>query len=308
MPNRHKATLAAAAATLAALCATVVVAIPPYSDWSAPVSAQIGSAADLNTASNDGCPIQSPDGLELFIASNRPGSIGLDIWVATRASTQDGWGNPVRLPAPVNSSADDFCPTPVRGHRLFFVSKRDDPNGDIYETRLGPNGWSEPVRLGPNINSAAQEWSPAYFEDDQGRPVLYFSSTRGGNQDIYASTNWGAAQAVSELNTGSDDSRPNVRRDGREIVFDSTRAPTLGGPDIWIAKRASTSAPWDAPVHLGALSSPAGDSRASLSWDGATMVFGSARAGGEGSADVYVTHRARERGNVGKTVTFPGAD
>lgn len=306
MSTRIKMALSTAAAL--ATLATAAVAIPPYSDWSAPVSAEVGSNSDLNTASNDGCPIQSPDGLQLFIASNRPGSTGLDIWVASRATTEDGWGKPERLPAPVNTSFDEFCPTPVRGHRLFFVSRRDDPNGDIYETRLGKDGWSEPVRLGPNINSSAQEWSPAYFEDDQGRPVLYFSSTRGGNQDIYASTNWGAAQPVSELNTGSDDSRPNVRRDGLEILFDSTRAPTLGGPDIWIAKRASTSAPWDAAIHLSALSSPAGDTRASFSWDGATMVFGSARAGGEGSADVYVTRRARERGNVGKTVTFPGAD
>lgn len=308
MSNRLKATLSVAAAALAALCATGVVAIPPYSDWSAPVSAEVGSDSDLNTASNDGCPIQSPDGLELYMASNRAGSAGLDIWVARRASTDDGWGKPERLAAPVNSSFDDFCPTPVRGHRLFFVSRRDDPNGDIYETRLGPDGWSDPVRLGANVNSTAQEWSPAYFEDDQGRPVLYFSSTRGGNQDIYASTDWGPAQPVSELNTGTDDSRPNVRRDGLEIVFDSTRAPTLGGPDVWIARRASNSVPWDAPVHLRALSSAANDTRASLSWDGATMLIGSARAGGEGSADIYVSHRTKARGNVGKTVTFPGGN
>jgi Tol biopolymer transport system component len=306
MANRLKTRLGTAAAAIAAFWATGVIAIPPFAEWSAPVSAELGSDSDLNTAANDGCPIQSPDGLQLFMASNRPGSSGLDIWVATRGSTEDGWGKPERLPAPVNSTFDEFCPTPVRGHRLFFVSRRDDPNGDIYETRLGPNGWSVPVRLGPNINSSAQEWSPSYFEDGEGRPVLYFSSTRGGNQDLYASTDWGPAQPVGELNTAADDARPNVRRDGLEIVFDSTRAPTLGGPDIWFASRESTSAPWGVPVHLAALSSPAGDTRASLSWDGATMVFGSARSPGEGSADIYVTHRGSARGNFGKTVTFPG--
>lgn len=31
-----------------------------------------GNHPDLNTASLDGCPIQSPDGLSLYMASNRP--------------------------------------------------------------------------------------------------------------------------------------------------------------------------------------------------------------------------------------------
>src|SRR5262245_31732538 len=52
-----------------------------------------GNHADLNTASVDGCPIQAPDGLSLYMASNRPGGRGgLDIWVATRSSTSAPWG------------------------------------------------------------------------------------------------------------------------------------------------------------------------------------------------------------------------
>lgn len=281
------------------------LAAKTFGDWSAPASAEVGSDPELNTTANDGCPILSPDGLSLYMASNRPGSEGLDIWVARRTSVDTGWGKPERLPAPVNSAADDFCPSPTRGNRLFFVSKRDDPNGDIYESRLGPKGWTTPIRLGPNINSAAQEWSPSYFEDDEGRPVLYFSSTRAGTQDIFESVNWGPAHPVAELNTGADDARPNVRHDGLEIVFDSTRMPTLGGPDIWIAERGSTSSAWSAPMHLEGISSSAADSRASLSWDGSTMMFGSARAGGEGSADIYTTHRDRTQGQFGKWVTFP---
>lgn len=285
----------------AALYAGAAGALPTrdgsFSDWTTPASAEIGSHPMLNTSSNDGCPILSPDGLSLFMASNRPGSVGLDIWVARRDSTTEGWGNPEQLPSPVNSSHDDFCPTPVRGNRLFFVSRRDDPNGDIYETRLGRNGWDEPRRLGPNINSPDQEWSPSYFEDEQGRPVLYFSSTRSGRQEIYASVDGGPAERVTELSSGgSDAARPNVRRDGREIVFDSTRSPNQGGPDVWTATRASTSSPWSPPVHLPGVSSGAPDTRASLSWDGTILLVGSARQPGEGSADIYVSTRTRRTG------------
>ena len=267
-----------------------------FGEWSAPVSAEVGSDSELNTPQNDGCPILSPDGKDLYMASNRTGSTGLDIWVAHRERTTTGWGRPERLPAPVNTESDEFCPTPVRGHGLFFVSKRDEPNGDIYFVRQTRHGWGTPQRLGPNINSSAQEWSPSFFIDQRGRPVLYFSSTRSGNQDIYRSVAWRPAEPVAELNTPVDDARPNVRHDGLEIVFDSTRTPNagVGTPDIWSASRSSTSQPWSALRRLENLNSPAGESRASLSWDGSYMVFGSTRPG-EGSSDIYVTHRDRVR-------------
>ena len=288
--RRGAARLGLAALASTALAGTLLAA--EFGDWSAPVSAEQGSDPSLNSMFNDGCPILSPDGLSLFIATNRPGGLGgLDIWVAHRETTTSGWGAPENLGAPVNTAFDEFCPTPVRGKGLFFVSRRDEPNGDIYRTRLHDDGYDTPERLGPDVNSGAQEWSPSYFEDEAGNEVLYFSSTRAGTQDIYASVNFGPAEPVAELNTGFDDARPNVHRNGREIVFDSTRPGTLGGPDIWTAWRESTSEPWGAPEHLASLSSPAPDTRASLSWDGTFMVFGSARAGGEGSADVYVTTR-----------------
>ena len=54
-----------------------------------------GNNSEVNTPSLDGCPIQSPDGLSLYIASNRPGGKGgLDIWVATRSSDERALGAP----------------------------------------------------------------------------------------------------------------------------------------------------------------------------------------------------------------------
>jgi len=68
------------------------------------------------------------------------------------------------------------------------------------------------------------------------------------------------------VNTASEDSKPNVRRDGREIVFDSTRAGGLGGFDIWTASCGSSNDDWLSPVHLDApINSAANETRASLS-------------------------------------------
>jgi hypothetical protein len=69
----------------------------------------------------DGCPIESADGLSLFIASNRvdpPGGPAEpnDIWVSDRASIGAPWQPPRRLEGPINlPGIGDFCPTPIRG-------------------------------------------------------------------------------------------------------------------------------------------------------------------------------------------------
>lgn len=302
MPRYLKTARLAPKLALAAGVATLAVSGALFAkelgDFSAPVSAEVGSDSTLNTPANDGCPILSPDGLSLYMATNRPGGAGgLDIWVAQRETTTSGWGPPAPLPFPINTGANEYCPDPVRGKRLFFIrAPVGTMNGDIYLTRLHKDGYDEPTNLGPNINSAAQEWSPSYFEDEVGNEILYFSSTRAGTQDIYASVNFGPAQPVSELNTGMDDARPNVRHDGREIVFDSTRAPNLGGPDLWIATRESIADAWSPPEHLETLSSMAPDTRASLSWDGTFLLFGSSRVPGEGSSDIYVSTRPRITG------------
>src|SRR5690606_20693208 len=120
----------------------------------------------------------------------------------------------------------------------------------------------------------------------------------GSDLDIYYTVDFGPAQLAPGLNTEFDDARPNVRHDGREIVFDSTRPGTLGGPDVWTATRRSTDSSWNEPVHLPApINSAGGDTRASLSWDGKQMVVGSNRAGseldanGNPSGDIWVMTR-----------------
>jgi hypothetical protein len=154
-------------------------------------------------------------------------------------------------------------------------------------------------------DTAAGEASPSYFEDEEGNSYLYFSSNREGgfepsgtDSDIYYSKNSGAEQLAPGLNTASDDFRPNVRKDGREIVFDSNREGGLGGFDIWTANREEIGGDWKTSVNVKAVNSDANETRASLSWDGRTLVFGSNRPGGESQADIYLVTRERLQGNV----------
>jgi len=100
---------------------------------------------------------------------------------------------------------------------------------------------------------------------------------------------------VPGLNSAWNDARPNVRRDGLEIVFDSDRPGTLGGTDIYAASRERARASWTAPVNLGpTINTSSSESRAALSWDGTVLVFGSSRPASEaGSNDIYFSSRAR---------------
>lgn len=307
------AVLAASLALAVAALAAAAGAGPHFAAWAPAQKLDeiAGNSADLNTPFLDGCPIESPDGLRLYMASNRPGGLGgLDIWVARRESRNAPWGAPENLGEPVNSPADDFCPTPVRGNGLFFVSRRVVEGvtcglADIYFTRRNPvHGWSEPRHLacapvGPN--SALDEQGPSYA---QGR--LYFSrSSATVPGDLYVSKkrgnmSFGPAAPIAELNdAAANDIQPNVRKDGREIVFSSNRSGTLGGQDIWAATRASVADTWSAPVNLGPnVNTSLGETRPALSWDAQQLLFGRAGPpgtgeGGTGMSDIYVATRLR---------------
>jgi Tol biopolymer transport system component len=306
-----KARLLVFASITVALTFASIASAKHFGEWGAPVNAESipGTSSELNTTSDEGYPILSPDGLSLYIVSNRPGGFGgLDIWVASRASTDDPWGAPENLGPTVNSRAFDWSPTPVPGHGLFFVSTRADSCGldDIYFTRFKNGAWEEPQNVGCQINSTASESGPSYFEDESGHAILYFSSNRAGgfepggiDPDIYFSVDFGPAQLAPGLNTAFNDVRPNVRKDGLEIVFDSTRQPGgFGGLDIWTSSRETTADDWSTPTNLGPLiNSAATDARATLSRDGLTMYFGSGRAGGDGLSDIYMTSREKLKGN-----------
>ncbi|HET8777345.1 MAG TPA: hypothetical protein VFN76_06760 [Candidatus Limnocylindria bacterium] len=303
--------LASISATVALLLAAVmpVAADGPttYSAWGDPAP-----VAAANTDAHDGCPIESPNGKQLFIASTRvAGGFGKnDIWVAQRQNKNAEFGPMTNLGSAINTADQEFCPTPLGGGWLLFVSDRaacgatpgmTPPVGDIYLTRQHPNGsWTVPQNLGcaadgtgPNL--AGGEFGPSLVETATGT-YLYFSSTGPANNqhDIYRSLlgsdgRFGAPQAVTELNSTMVDQMPNVSRDGSEVVFASNRG---GNMDIYTATFDFNSGLWSTPVPVAAVNTPdQPETRPSLSADGKRLYFGRGA-----TADIYVSTRV-ELGN-----------
>jgi len=191
----------------------------------------------------------SADGLSLYIFSDRPGGSGsLDIWITTRMSISEPWGEPVNLGSTVNSSAAEGPPSiSTDGLSLFFESDRPGGYGgnDIYVSTRATidDPWGEPVNLGPTVNSSVWDWFPSLSADGLS---LFFTSLRSGGvggDDIWLTTRettndpWGEPVNLGPaVNSSSAETCPNISADGSTLSFHSTRPGGMGGSDLWQVK------------------------------------------------------------------------
>jgi hypothetical protein len=270
----------------------------------------------INTAAAEQHPTISKDGLSLYFASDRTGTMGgLDLWVSRRASVDDPWTTPVNLGSNINSALTDLAAGFSRdGHSMYyhsagragcgaadlFVSRRQDKKDDL--------GWEPAENLGCAINTSFEDAGPTLWTDDADVTTMMFNSARPGGPgglDIYQTTRvgddgaWSAPVLVSELSGPFRDTRVTISRDMLTLVISSDsqgRVGGQGGQDLWISTRLDTSSPWSTPVNLGPIvNGPTFDGAPSLSWDGTELYFFSDRAGagGFGRNDLYVTRRSR---------------
>ena len=105
--------------------------------WGAPVNL----GANVNTSGPDYHPGVSADELVLLFFSSRPGSWGDDLYMATRASTLDPWGEAANLGPMVNSGSREFAAAvSFDGRTLYFSSNRPGGlgGGDIWQAPIIP--------------------------------------------------------------------------------------------------------------------------------------------------------------------------
>ena len=210
------------------------------SEWGQPEN--LGQT--INTRHYDSMPCMSPDGLELFFSSDRPGGSGRpDLWVTKRASRGDNWGIPRNLGSIVNSRAWDQHPSiSSDGLTLIFESSRSGHGkGDFWiTTRVSTeDAWTEAVNLGAPINTAYDEWYPRLSYDDH---VLFFTSRNRpggmGKCDLWVTTRSTKEDQWCEpvnlgpaVNTPAREGAPTLSLDGSILYFASDRSGGLGGWD-----------------------------------------------------------------------------
>jgi hypothetical protein len=125
----------------------------------------------MNSSAADCYPWVSPDGLELYFGSWRPGGYGgWDIYVARRATKNDPWSEPVNLGPAVNSPYNEvFLSLSPDGLLLLFEdyswssAPTYRPGGqglsDTWMARRATisDAWQSPVNLGPKANGRSDE-------------------------------------------------------------------------------------------------------------------------------------------------------
>ncbi len=120
-------------------------------------------------------PWFTPDGKHLYFISTRSTDgirrKDLDIWRVDRIGST-AWGKPERLPAPVNSTGNEWFPRLAADGWLYFGSDRAGGMGktDIWRARMdGQGGWHV-ENAGAALNTAGDEYEPLPSPD--GRTMI----------------------------------------------------------------------------------------------------------------------------------------
>lgn len=188
----------------------------------------------------------------------------------------------------INSSYAETNPVlTIDNSVMFFASRRAVKDAgkqisnitgkfdaDIYYSRKDASGkWEAPVAFKWNTD---KDEMPLYISADG--LTLYFSKEIKGQSDIYVSSYvdkvWGSPKAVSEINSGANETGVSVSADGKYLYFCSDREGGNGRFDIYQCVK--TGAKWGAPRNLGtALNTGFSETSPYINPNGKTLFFAS---------------------------------
>ncbi|WP_343584134.1 OmpA family protein [Flavobacterium sp.] len=133
-------------------------------------------------------PALSPDGTQLFFASDRNNSFGdSDLYVVSLKNGVLTSNDVTKLGDEINTLGRETFPFMDSTGILYFASDGHPGLGglDIFAAIKDSNGKYHVVNLGDGVNSASDDFAYTFnFENKKG----YFSSDRNGNDDIYSFT------------------------------------------------------------------------------------------------------------------------
>ena len=132
-----------------------------------------------------------------------------------------------------------------------------------------------------------------------------------GDGAIGACSQWGPfgpPEHLVALGSTTDDWGPSATSDGLTMFLYSNRPGTLGGFDIWMATRASTSVGFGAVVDVPVINSAMEERGPWISSDGLTLGFSSLRGGGPGGLDLWTATRPDQASGFGAPTLLPNVN
>jgi len=215
---------------------------PTESDgWGTPVN--LGPT--INTNKWDACASISADDLTLyFYSQDRPGGPGgFDLWVSTRETTEDDWGEPENMEPTFNTKGHNWAPNISADNlSLYFACDRPGTSGDcdiwVSARETTQDDWGTPVNLGPTVNWSGWDCKPDISADGR---TLFFTRREPPSEDydIWVTRratihdDWGTPIPLP-INTLYAEGSQSISADGSTLYFVSNR-PATPSCDIWQA-------------------------------------------------------------------------
>lgn len=132
---------------------------------------------------NVGNPSLSKDGKTLYFSSDMPGGIGgSDIWKVAINGDND-YGTPENLGNKINTEGRENFPFITDENKLYFSSEGRQGFGGLDVFVVDLNAGMEVKNVGMPVNSEKDDFA---FSFNTVNKVGFFSSNRGGQDDIYA--------------------------------------------------------------------------------------------------------------------------
>lgn len=259
----------------------------------------------VNTAEEDGAARLSEDELTIYIDGVRSAvSPSFGIFYAERTSLTDSFGPLKQFPSLDNSidtSDDEYSPNVTAdGLTLMFERKNlATSNSDIFTaTRATKNDPFGHVSSVANLNTPDYEANVFVRGDTKQLWHVRKPNPNLNNIDIALATlnptTGYVIATVDSVNTGSYDGSPVISKNGLALYFASGRPS--GGPlgnNIWVATRATPTAPFNAAVLVANVNSDSGEYPGFISGDGCRLYLVSDRPSGQGGQDIYVATRPK---------------
>ena len=195
----------------------VVVDALPTCDVTKPFGPPV-LVSGINTSGAERSGWLSTDALTIWFAAASIGASDRNLFVATRASVAESFSNVMPLVGVNTSMYDEDHPSFTDdGLEMFLQAGGLEVHHSIRTSTAEAFGAHTAV-----VNDSGVDRYPWITGDGL---TLYFSSNRTGNPDLYRvtrpdrATPFSVPEAVSELNTSTDEIAPVVSSDGLEIFF-----------------------------------------------------------------------------------------
>lgn len=247
---------------------------PPFVD--------VTLAPNLGSDQHDFGPTLRSDLLEIYFVSDRYND--LDIFVATRVSTDQPWGLPQLVYGGVSTLANETHPElSPDGLALAFSSDRDSDDYEVYFiVRDNVGGlWSQPEVI-PSLGSPGQEFALTAQADAQ---TVLFCSDRSPSDGIdvwrvlFDGARHSEPERLQDLASPGTDCPGTSSGDMTWLAMGSDRAGGMGDSDLWIAQQTESGEGYWPPHNLAELNTTAAERDPWVSEDLGVIYFASDRSG-----------------------------